>query len=140
MRTGKLLAILTFVVLSCAVGSAQERFQEGPLKGFTKSSLESWTVEYANPFKVQSIRGQVFDRTSYPLPEVTFEVRGPGKSEKIKGTVTDKNGRFKIKRVAEGRYKFKATKDGFRSVVGTIIVDKQAQRDAAIKIELPLGQ
>ena len=64
-----------------------------------------------------------------------FEIRGPGTSERISGH----DGRFNIAHVPEGTYSFKATKDGFQSVVGTLIVSKKVNRQKTIEIGLPLG-
>ena len=48
-------------------------------------------------------------------------------------------GRFAISHVPEGTYTFKATKDGFQSVVGTLIVSKKADRQKTIRIEMTIG-
>ena len=52
--------------------------------------------------------------------------------------LTDKTGRFGIKDVQPGDYKFKVTKDGFQSVVGQISV-KPGIKAKPIQIELLYG-
>ena len=48
-------------------------------------------------------------------------------------------GRFKISGTAAGRYCFKATKDGFQSVIGKIVVGKKSTHKASIELTMPLG-
>ena len=81
----------------------------------------------------------VFSGKDEPLKDVLFEIRGPGNQERIRAAKTGSDGRFKIGRVPEGIYTFKATRDGFQSVVGTLIVSKRTDRRQTIKIEMPLG-
>jgi len=57
-----------------------------------------------------------------PLPNVLFEIQGPSTGKKIRRATTDEHGRFKIGHVPAGTYKFKATLDGFQSVMGTMCV------------------
>jgi hypothetical protein len=132
---------LALVVLGIALAcGAQERFQSGEFKGFTKSPTEHIISRVDEPFTVSSVRGSVvLSGKDEPLKDVLFEIRGPGDSERIRAAKTGAEGRFKIGRVPEGTYTFKATLDGFQSVVGTLVVSKKADRQKAIKIEMPLG-
>lgn len=119
----------------------------GRFTGFCISSTEHLIVEVPEPIVVRSVKGTVVNQEgadperfpSYPLPEVLFEIRGPGKSERVRGATTDKKGRFRIKDVAEGEYAFKATLNAFQSVVGTIRVTRRAPRDATISIRMKFG-
>jgi hypothetical protein len=136
-----MLRNLALIILGIAVACpAQERFQSGELKGFTKSPTEHIISRVDEPFAVSSVRGSVvFSGKDEPLKDVLFEIRGPGNLERIRAAKTGADGRFKIGRVPEGTYTFKATRDGFQSVVGTLVVSKKADRKKAIKIEMPLG-
>jgi hypothetical protein len=133
----KLVLITIFVVGSCL---AQERFQSGEFKGFTKSPSEHIISRLDEPITIYSVRGRtIFRGKNDPLNGVVFEIRGPGDSERIRATKSNHDGSFSIARVPEGTYSFKATKDGFQSVVGTLIVSKKANRQTTIEIALPIG-
>jgi len=93
-----------------------------------------------DPITVSAVRGTVvFKGDGGPLREVSFEIRGPGESERIRAAKSDSAGRFINSRVPEGTYTFKATKDGFQSVVGTLIVSKKADHQKTIRIEMQVG-
>lgn len=137
MRAALEIILVTAFAVSCP---AQDRFVSGKLKGFTKSPTEHIIAEIEDPFEVRSVQGTiVFKGKDDPLKGVVFEIRGPGGQERIRATRTDSNGRFKIRRVPEGSYTFKATLEGFQSVVGTLVVSKKADRQKTIKIEMPVG-
>ena len=74
-----------------------------------------------------------------PLPNVLFEIQGPSTGKKIRRATTDEHGRFKIGHVPAGTYKFKATLDGFQSVMGTITISKNATTENEIRIEMQVG-
>lgn len=137
MRTAlKIMLVAAFALSS----PAQDRFESGKLKGFTKSPTEHIIAEIDDAFEVRSVQGTiVFKGKDDELKGVVFEIRGPGGLERIRAARTDSNGRFKIRRVPEGTYTFKATLDGFQSVVGTLVVSKKADRQETIKIEMPIG-
>ena len=129
--------IFAAVALTCF---GQERFSSGELKGFVKSGTEHIIVHVEEPFVVSAVAGVIASKTdSRPLANVIFEVRGPGNKETVRAAKTDHQGRFKIKRLLPGRYVFKATLDGFQSVVGMIVVSKTANQSTDIRIELPIG-
>jgi hypothetical protein len=116
--------------------------QDGMTVGdFTKSPTEHIIIQLAQPFVVQSVRGIIRRKQGDqgPLPDVLFEIEGPGNDKKIQRATTDEHGRFRIDRVAWGTYKFKTTLNGFQSVMGTITVSKSAAKQDEIKIEVPVG-
>src|SRR5690349_3848797 len=112
-RFGSLL--LTFCILPAW---CQERIQAGEFRGFTKSPTEGIISRVERPFVVQKVEGimlrSVGDRS--PLDDVVFEIKGPGKSQKIRSAKTDADGRFSVKDVPPGKYIFKATASGFQSL------------------------
>jgi hypothetical protein len=73
------------------------------------------------------------------LPDVLFEIEGPGGERKIRHATGDKKGRFKIGHVPPGIYKFKATRNGYQSVMGTIEVSAKAPEGARIVIPMNVG-
>jgi hypothetical protein len=129
------LLILCFALAKPAF--AQDRFDSGPNKGFTQSPTEHIIVEIDSPFVVRVVRGFIKNPQGYGLPEVTFEIRD--ESGRIRGVKTDEMGKFKVSEIAPGTYSFKATKDGFQSVVGKIVVAKKSNHKASIQLTMPLG-
>jgi hypothetical protein len=129
-----------FVLLIATCCPAQQRFTDGELKGFTKSPTEHIIARIDEPIKVFSIRGKILPKGNpESLKEVVFEIRGPGSSQRIRATKSRGDGTFRMQSVPEGTYLFKATRDGFQSVVGTLVVSKKADRQATITIEMPFG-
>lgn len=111
------------------------------LEGFTKSESEHIIREINKPFEVREIKGQIKNEVG-DWPEgtsVLFEFRERDKNSKIKKVLSDKNGIFKIKRVENGIYCFKATANGWQSVVGTIIVSQETAQKNDITFEMLLG-
>ena len=123
------LAVLLMLAPPCV---AQDRFDSGQMKGFTKSPTEHIVITLEVPITVYAVQGTA-------IGDVIFELRGPGTSECIRATRSKENGRFKITRVPFGSYIFKATKDGYQSVVGTLILSKEADRRNRVTIKLPVG-
>ena len=118
----------------------QERLQSGEFKGFTKSATEHIISRIDEPFRVTSVhRMVVFKDRNDGLKEVLLEIRGPGNSEHIRATKSNGDGSFRILHVPEGTYAFKATKNGFQSVVGTIVISKKADKPHRIKIGMAAG-
>jgi Carboxypeptidase regulatory-like domain len=74
-----------------------------------------------------------------PLPEVLFEIQGPDASKTIPRCHTDRSGRFGIARVPPGTYRFKATLNGFQSIMRTIVVSSKATKTDHIDIEMRVG-
>lgn len=135
------LLLLCFALVLDISGSGQERrYTCGPEKGFLRSSTEHITVEVEEPFEVRSVAGRITRAVGDlgPLEGVAFEIRGPGDSEKVQGTLTDRKGNFRL-RAIEGTYRFKATMDGFQSIVGTITVSKRASRSSRIDLAMRVG-
>ncbi|HYH01178.1 MAG TPA: carboxypeptidase-like regulatory domain-containing protein [Terriglobales bacterium] len=73
------------------------------------------------------------------LEGVLVEFRGPDDSDVLTSKLTDKKGRFRAVGLSPGTYKFNATKDGFQSVAGVVVVSPKAKRSASIRIDMPIG-
>ena len=117
--------------------SAQERFEEGWLKGFTKSPTEHIVDEPDKPFTVHAVRGVVLDPSGAAMAGVVLEIRdGAGR---IRGTKTNRKGTFKIGGPPKGTYKFKLTMNGFQSVVGNVVVSKKVNKADQMKIVMKVG-
>ena len=132
---------IVFVVLlfgSSAIWG-QGRFQSGDLKGFTISPNEHIINHLDQPFAVRGVNGAVVFGDGSPMAMVLFEMRGPGNSQAIKAATTGPDGAFHIGNVYPGKYLFKATALGFQSIVGEVIISREAVRSQAIKLEMKPG-
>ena len=131
------LAALLLLVGAALVSASDQDFS---IADFTKSPTEHIINQVDEPFVVQSIRGLITsDSVRGPLQGVLFEVQGPDSERTIRASVSDKNGRFNIKHVPYGSYHFKATMNGWQSVIGTIIVSKKADKSSMIKVDMHVG-
>jgi hypothetical protein len=111
------------------------------IEGFTKSPSEHIIVELDQPFRVRSVEG-VIKGQGGDWPEgvsVLFELRPTRGESKLKHANTDGRGSFKIPAVPAGEYCFKATADGWQSVVGVIVVSQDADPANTVTFEMPLG-
>ena len=130
-------------LLMCAIamsarGIAQEKATVGD---FTKSPTEHIINQIEQPLVVRSVTGIVTRKnggSTEPLANVLFEIQGPGAERKIRRSIADGRGRFKVGHVLAGTYKFKVTLNGFQSVMGTIIVSKKAAKTDELKIVMPI--
>jgi hypothetical protein len=131
------LSTTALAITLAALCSAQERFETGWLKGFTKSPTENIIDEPDQPFTVRAVRGLVLDPSGAERDGVVVEIRD--EAGRIRGTKTNRKGTFKFGGVPNGTYKFKVTLDGFQSVVGDIVVSKRANKADHMKIVMKLG-
>jgi hypothetical protein len=108
---------------------------------FKKLPTEHQIVVLDAPFHVRSVKGIVLLKNSpeQPLKNVLVEIQGPGTIKKIRRATTNEKGEFKIPHAPWGNYKFKTTLDGYKSVVGTINVSKDANPNTPITIGLWVG-
>jgi len=116
---------------------AQQGYDCGPHKNFVKEEPELNKIEIARPFVVTRIEGTVLYPAGSPLSQVFFEIRDS--SGQVRSSVTDDKGVFRIPNVPPGTYVFKATKNNFHSVIGTVAVSPKAPRKNKIRIQLQLG-
>lgn len=137
MKASHFCVVFFSLIVTGAV-RGQTRIQDGPYKGFTASRVEMIIIELQKPFEARVVQGVVVDQSGYPLPEALFELRSDS-SGVIVGTKTNSKGSFRFGSLSEGTYTFKATKDGWQSVTGKIIVSRRARRKSAIRIQMPVG-
>ncbi len=135
-QTGLLLLAST---MAPAVAALPQSASDDGLAGFTKSPTEHIINELEEPIVVRKVRGSIVDQGTFPLPNALFEVRGPGDGKAIKHARTDEHGRFTIRNVPPGTYRFKATMPGFQSVIGTLVVSKKADKTSEVRVKLPFG-
>ena len=119
---------LFVTVFFSAVG--QERFRSGELKGFTKSPTEHIIERLEKIPTLQKVEGFVGSKElDRPLEGVLIEIRGP--DETLKVARSNRQGRFRFARMSDGAYTIKLTLKGFRSVVGTIAVQRSLKSSEA---------
>ena len=97
--------------------------------------------ELSEPIVVRSVEGEIRISSSLPndpLKGATVEIFGPDSSEKHL-TQTDEHGKFKIKGLAEGNYRFHVGASGFNSVVGRLTVSRRAPRSDKVHVALTFG-
>jgi hypothetical protein len=144
---GVLMGATALLLGSCA--SAQARGAESNpskksrcgIEGFTKSPSEHIVVELDQPFRLKTVEGVIASQGGV-WPDgifVLFELRPTHGTNKLRQAKTDSRGSFKIPDVAPGEYCFKATADGWQSVVGVIIVSKASDPATRVSFEMPLG-
>jgi len=133
-------ALLALAFLAASHGWTQDRFASGELKGFTRSPEEHIINYLDSPLTVREVKGSAFiEFSKTPADGVLFELKGPEGLDSIVSTTSKTDGKFRLKHIHPGKYRFKATESGFQSVVGTIIVSPRAAADQVIKIEMKLG-
>jgi len=130
-----------FLIYALTIGALSAIQDTAPVGDFAKSPTEHIINHLERPFVVKSVRGSVSREQGdhEPLANVLFELQGPGGDQRIRRTLTDKHGRFKLGHIPEGTYKFKATLNGFQSVMGIIKVSKRLGQVDDVKIEMAVG-
>jgi hypothetical protein len=128
---------VTVALLLVMLCSAQERFESGWLKGFTKSPTEHIIDQPEKPFTVSAAKGVVLDPSGVAMHGVLVEVQDT--AGRMRAAKTDSNGRFELHGLKNGTYRFKVTFNGFQSVVGEIIVSRKAQRGEEVTIPMKVG-
>jgi hypothetical protein len=128
---------VTVALLLAMLCSAQERFESGWLKGFTKSPTEHIIDQPEKAFTVSTAKGVVLDPSGAALRGVLVEVQDA--AGRIRAAKTDSNGRFELHGLRNGSYRFKVTFNGFQSVVGEIIVSRKARRSEEVTITMKFG-
>jgi hypothetical protein len=154
-RTLRLLACVLLMALSCGPGitlhSQQTSGAHAKPPGLTD-------VEIQNPFVVREIKGTIYSAEQGPLQGAAFWIRLENGVEE--GATTDTDGSFKLvaphdplgallhprlhhiirdSAASTGTYRFKATKDGFHSTFGTVVVSQSAPKESLIEIQLQPG-
>jgi|SRR5205823_4964943 len=85
--------LLACLIAITALGMTQEKATIGD---FTKSPTEHIINEIDQPFVVRSVAGVISRKQGDqgPMPNVLFEIQGPGTDRKIRRSRTDGHGRF----------------------------------------------
>jgi hypothetical protein len=91
--------------------------------GFTIEEPQNEIIVAPDPYRVSMLKGRV-TIADQPVADANVEVLRIGTQGILRGN-TDDEGNFGIPGAAEGEYKFKVTKDGFKALSGKIIVDRK---------------
>jgi carboxypeptidase family protein len=137
MGLGYKIERIAVAVLLVTLCSAQERFESGWLKGFTKSPNEHVIVHLQKPFVVPAAKGIVLDTHGTAMGGVLVEIEDS--AGRMKPAKTDSKGRFMLHGLHNGHFRFKVTMNGFQSVVGEIIISKNAPGADVIRVVMRLG-
>ena len=108
---------------------------------FTRANPEGFIEQMEQPIVVRNVRGKItntIDGWPKDLP-ILFELRGIEMGAKTIQVYADAEGNFEMPRIPKGHYCFKATVDGWRSVMGIIKVDKRADPKKMIHIVMLIG-
>jgi len=103
--------------------------------GFTIEEPQNETI-FLSDIHVQQLAGQIHIEDD-PLEGVNVELKRVG-SDRVVGKTTNDSGLFKFSGLPEGKYKLKVTKDGFKSLSGSVFLDHHAPLKR-LSLELPPG-
>lgn len=143
MKTATATAILVCYLCLLPLHS-QPVIQTGYWKNFKQENPRLGYVWVEQPFLVREAKGTIRSGNT-PIAGATLEVELP--NGWIVQSHTGADGAFRFPRgfhhfplslpgVPPGRYLFKATKDGFHSTMGIVIVSDDAPKKAVMAIEL----
>jgi hypothetical protein len=139
MAKMRILLACVLILQSCA--ASKRPMEPCPIEDFTLSRIEHIVEQAEKPFVVRHVRGQLISEGG-DWPDdwpILFEIRGTWAGAKTIRAYADGKGNFEIPAVAEGRYCFKATVEGWRSVIGIIKVDRHANPKRSIRIVMLMG-
>ena len=155
---GRLFALTVFMLPLAAPLRSQEVIGSGEWKMFRQEHPPLDYVQIKEPIVVQKLKGNIRTVDGKPIDGAYFEIGL--KNGATLGTDTDRNGHFEVwlphdplgglthphlhgaikeSTPHDGGYRFKATKDGYHSTVGTITLSRSAHKDSSIEIQLQSG-
>ncbi len=150
------LLAVTFVSCSFILLPGQTLVESGPWKSFKQEHPSLSNVEIPSPFVLRRISGTVTWNGGKPLKGAYVEI-GLREGETL-GTDSDSKGSFQLSdfrfvrvfgifgpfvqsaALRPGTYRFKVTKDGFHSTVGTIVISADAPKESILQIDLVPGE
>lgn len=151
MKRTLVTAVLAVTFVWCSIPAhPQERVGDGPWRLFRQEHPPLSYDEIPEPFVVRVISGTVSYGDGKPLKAASFEI-GMGDGS-VLSTDTSTDGDFELQSfrfigpfvrsaaIRPGTYRFKVTKDGFHSAVGTIVVSLKAPKTSAIALTLRPGE
>ena len=119
---------LFVTVFFAAIG--QERFRTGAkgLHEVADGTHHRTVGEEPHPAEGGGLRW--LEGTRPAAPRSMIEIRGPDETE-LKVATSNRQGRFRFGRMSDGAYTIKLTMKGFRSVFGTIAVQRSLKSSQA---------
>jgi hypothetical protein len=139
-------ALLAVTFVSIPALDAQDVVETGPWRLFRQEHPPVSYEEISAPFVVREISGTISYSEGKPLEGAYFEI-GLGDGRTL-GTDTSTDGRFDLRSfrfvgpfvrsaaIRPGAYRFKVTKNGFHSAVGTVVISPKAPKQSVIAIVL----
>lgn len=140
MRRASILGLAFAAMLGCASAPRYPTYQSGELAGFSQSPAEHIIVSLESVLHVPRLEGRVYmDGSTDGLADALFEVRRGPAGAPVHRTRTTRDGTFELRGLPSGRYLFKVTLLGFKSVVGEVVVSTSAPTGALIVIPMQVG-
>jgi hypothetical protein len=149
LRVSAMKSVTATAILVCYLCllplHSQDVIQTGEWRLFKQEHPPLEYVVVEQPFLVREAKGMIRSENT-PIAGATLEIGLPNGS--VVGFYTGADGAFHFPRrfhyfgksfgpgVPPGTYRFKATKDGFHSTVGTVIVSNKAPKQSVMAIEL----
>lgn len=141
MRLAGVIFLCMLIFPSCSHDKRPIDISVCRLGNFTLALDEHIIEKIEKPIVVSSVKGKITNEVGgWPdNTRILFEIRRIGKAAKTIQAIADGDGNFEMPHVAKGYYCFKATVDGWRSVMGIIKVDRRADPTKAISIVMIPG-
>lgn len=141
MTRNCLLLFICFYLTFCSLkqNPTPKEIQDCDFDKFTKSKTEHIINEIKTPFIVKTVIGKI-ESTGGAWPKsinILVELYNPKNG--ITSIHSDDQGFFEAKNVKTGTYCFKATINGWQSVIGIIIISNKADSKQKIIFMMPLG-
>lgn len=134
MRT---IVIISFLIFGVQLAIAQQC--EKPRVGEERQVCSEATVVFSKEFTTSQLAGVVLSRNGEAIPGSIIEVYEARKDGALVSTYkTDKNGRFCVKELKEGKYILKAgwNKPGYNCTELTIKISGKTKRLLEVTLEL----
>jgi len=129
--------LLLTIVLSLYAAS-QERYESGPLKGFTIGQSSGNAIEISEPFRVCTVKGVIeAEQGNVPVAGAVFQMRDD--TGAVFTATADNNGKFSITNATAATYTIMITARGFHAAIGTLVVSRKCYRHGIIRIRLHVG-
>jgi hypothetical protein len=104
--------------------------------GFTIENVGNYLITAQEPYKARTLVGRVMFE-GQPVDDAIIQVQRVN-SKKVLRARSDSAGNFSITGGSRGQYKFKVDKEGFNTLTGTILIERDAPAES-LSFVLSLG-
>jgi hypothetical protein len=123
-------------------GDGRASYTQCEFETFNRPNEAYMTQYITDPFTVRRVQGCLTSQGG-PWPEgvqVVFEIRAKGGDPRIYHAEADEKGDYRLPKLPEGEYCFRAMAVGWQTVCGVVIVSRKAPRKAQVSFEMPLDK